>query len=88
MSNTPVKDNYSGKKLHSDDEIVIPPDDLYFLSWEVDFDNELFETRKDNWPDTAARGVDFYVTDNERNSVNEDERSSEKRNEMMSTRMK
>ena len=49
----------------------------------------MFETRKDNWPDTATRlpndassgGVDYYVTGDESSSVKESERSSEISNE-------
>ena len=52
---TPLQDNYSGEKLQPDEEIVIPQDDLYTISREVDFDYDLFETRKDDWPDTAKR---------------------------------
>ena len=92
---TPVWDNYSGGKSQPDDEIVRPQDDLFTLSWEVDFDYELFETRKDNWPDTASRlpndaasgGLDDYVTNDESSSVNENERSSEKGMKMTSPRM-
>ena len=59
-------------------------------------DCELFETRKENSKDTAARlandeasvEVDYYVTESERSSVKEDERSSGKRNAMTSPRMK
>ena len=84
----PLQNKHSGEKLHSDDEIVIPQNDLYTKSWEADFDKELFKTRKDNWPDTAiclpnnaASGrVDNYVTQDECSSAHEDE-SSSKRNE-------
>ena len=81
-----MEDIYKEEKLQPDEEIVIPQDDLYTISWEVDFDYELFETRKDNLPDTATRlpneaasgGVDYYVTEDERCSEVEDEqRSSE-----------
>ena len=49
--------------------MVIPQDDSYTISREVDFDYELFEPRKDNWPDTAtslpndavSSEVDYYV---------------------------
>ena len=86
---TPVNDNYSSEKLQADDEIVKPQDDLYTISWKVDFDYALFETRKDIWPDTATRlpnddasgEVDCYVTVKEGSNVNEDERSSERSNE-------
>ena len=96
MPNTPLHDNYSGEKLQPDEEIVIPQDVLCTISWEVDFDYELFETRKYNWPDTtiglpndATSGeVDDYVTEDESSSVKESQRivkesqrSSERRND-------
>ena len=82
VPNTPLQDNYYGEKLQPDEEIVIPQDDLYNISWEVDFDYDLFETKKDDWPNTATRlpndaasgGVDYYVTEDERCSSDEDER--------------
>ena len=82
---TPLEDKYKEEKLQPDEEIVIPQDDLYLISWELDFDYELFETRKDNWPDTATSqpndaasgGVDDYVTENDSCSTKEKERSSE-----------
>ena len=85
VPNTPFQDNYF-EKLQPDDEIVIPKDDLYTLSWEVDFDYELFETRKINWPvtatripsDTASDKLDDYVTKDERSSAHEDECSGER----------
>ena len=66
----PWKDKYQEETLLPDEEIVIPQDDLYTTSWEIDFDYELFETRNINWSDTATRlpndaasgGVDYYVT--------------------------
>ena len=70
--------------------MVIPQDELYTISWEVDFDYGLFEARKENWPDTATRlpndaasgGVDYYVIEHERCSAVEDEqRSGEQANE-------
>ena len=64
---------------------------MYTISWEVEFNYELFETRKDNWPDTAthlpsdaASGeVDYYVTEEECCSEDENEqRSSEQANDV------
>ena len=86
MPNTRVEDNYLVEKLQPADEIVIPQDDLYTFSWEVDFDYELFETRKDVWPLTATRlpndaassELEYHVTEDERSSAHEEERSSEK----------
>ena len=87
VPNTPLDDKYTEEKLQPDDEIIIPQDDFYTIAWEADFEYELFEPRKYNWPDTAIRllndavsgEVDYYVTEDERSNTNNDEcRSSEK----------
>ena len=38
VPNTPLEDKYAKEKLQPDDEIIIPQDDLYNISWEADFD--------------------------------------------------
>ena len=87
--NAPLEDKYQEEKLQPDEEIVIPQDDLYTISWEADFEYEQFEPKKNDWPDTATRlpqdatngGVDYYVTENESSRANESECSSERMNE-------
>ena len=96
VPNAPLEDKYDGEKLQPDNEIVVPQDDLYTISWEVDFEYELFEPRKDDWTDVAARrptdtedvSVENYVIENERGSANENEGHRERSNEDASTRMK
>ena len=69
VPNTPLEDKYSKEKLQPDDEIIIPQDDLYTISWEADFDYQVFEPRQDDIPneelqqaDTNASGTnDNYV---------------------------
>ena len=86
VPNVPLEDKYKEEKLQPDEEIVIPQDDLYTISWEADFEYELFEPKKNDWPDTATRPpqdatngeVDFYVTENENTSANDEERISTK----------
>ena len=87
VPNAPLEDEYKEEKLQPDEEIIIPQDDLYTISWEADFEYELFEPKKNDWPDTALRlpqdatndEVDYYVTENEssermnENDVNENE---------------
>ena len=53
--NAPLEDKYKEEKLQPDESIIIPKDDLYTISWEADFEYELFEPRKDDWPHTATR---------------------------------
>ena len=86
VPNAPSEDKYDGEKLQPDKEIVIPQDDLYTISWEIDFEYDLFEPRKEDWTDVATRrptdaeysNVDNYVTANERASnENHSERMTE-----------
>ena len=89
VPNALLEDKYDGKNLQPDNEIVIPQDDLYTISWEVDFENEVFEPRKDDWTDVATRrttdaedgSVETYVIENERGSASESESHSERSNE-------
>ena len=89
VPNVPLEDKYKELKLQPDESIIIPRNDLYTISWEADFEYELFEPRSNNWPDAATRllqdatngDADYYVTEDERCSTNEDECSSEERNE-------
>ena len=86
VPNAPLEDKPKEEKLQPDEEIVIPQVDLYTISWEADFEYELFEPKKNDWPDTATRlpqdatngEVDYYVTENKNTSANEVERSSAK----------
>ena len=86
VPNAPLEDKYNEEKLQPDESIIIPQDDLYTISLEADFEYELFEPRKNDWPDTATRlsndaasgELDYYVNGDERSSMNDDERSSGK----------
>ena len=90
MPNTPLEDNYSGGKLQPDNEIVLPQNNLYTILWEVDFEYELLEPRRQNWTDdatrlpndTASNGVDNYVTEDAGCSIDKNEhRCNEQTNE-------
>ena len=89
VPNAPLENNNDGEKLQPDNEIVIPQDDLYTISWEVDFEYEFFEPRKNYWTDVATRRptdaedyrVDHYVIENERSNASENESRSERTNE-------
>ena len=48
VPNTPLEDKYSKEKLQPDEEIIIPQDDLYTISWEADFDYQVFGPRRDH----------------------------------------
>ena len=76
VPNAPLEDKYDGEKLQLDNEIVIPQDDLYTISWEVDFEYDLFEPRKENWTDVATRRPTDAEYTNTDNDVTDDERAS------------
>ena len=96
VPNAPLEDKDDGEKLQPDNEIVIPQDDLYTISWEVDFECELFEPTKDDWTDVATRwptdaddsSVDHYVIEIERSSASENELAANELTKMTSPRMK
>ena len=87
--NAPLEDQYKEEKLQPDESIIIPQDDLYTNSWEADFEYELFEPIRNDWPDTATCPTkdatngerDYYVTANDNSSTNKDERSNDEMNE-------
>ena len=90
VPNDPLEDKYKEEKLQPDESIIIPQADLYTISWEADFEYELLETRKDDWPDKATRlpndavsgEVDYYVTENVRCSADQNAQcSNEQSNE-------
>ena len=73
VPNAPLEDKYDGEKLQPDNEIVIPQDDLYTISWEVDFEYDLFEPRKENWTDVATRRPTDAESTNTDNDVTDGE---------------
>ena len=76
VPNAPLEDKYDGEKLQPDNEIVIPQDDLYTISWEVDFEYDLFEPRKENWTDVATRRPTDAESTNTDNGVTDEESAS------------
>ena len=46
VPNQPLEDNFREQRLQPDEEIVIPQDDLYTITWETDFGEQL--TIRDN----------------------------------------
>ena len=58
VPNTSLEDKYAKEKLQPDDEIIIPQDDLYTISWEADFDYHVFEPRRDDNTDEESQTPD------------------------------
>ena len=51
VPNQPLEDNFREQRFHPDDEIVIPQDDLYIITWETDFGEQLVYTRQQAYSD-------------------------------------
>ena len=89
VPNAPLDDNHKDEKLQPDHSKIITQDDLYTISWEADFEYELFEPKTIDWPnaatcptkDATSGEVDYYVTENDSSSTNRDECSSAEMNE-------
>ena len=85
VPNQPLEDNFRDRRLQPDEEIVIPQDDLYIITWETDFgeqlntrDNETIPTSVPNGeqPSTARintdaneNEVDYIITRDESNDA-------------------
>ena len=89
VPNVPLEDKYAEQKLQPDESIILPQDDLYTISWEADFEYELFEPIRNDWPDAATcptkdatnGEVDYYVTTNDSSCTNNHDDSAAEMNE-------
>ena len=66
IPNTPLQDNRPEGNLQADDEIIIPQDDLYIISWETNFDDFPPHSESQVLPDefpTNSDEHDAIVTD-------------------------
>ena len=56
VPNRPPEDNYQEQRLQPDEEIVIPQDDLYVITWETDFDEQLATQGNEPIPTSVPNG--------------------------------
>ena len=66
IPNTPLQDNRPEGNLQADDEIILPQDDLYIISWETNFDDFPPHSESQVLPDefpTNSGESDAIVTD-------------------------
>ena len=52
----PLEDNFREQRLQPDDEIVIPQDDLYIITWETDFGEQLVARSYEPIPTSLPNG--------------------------------
>ena len=53
VQKTLIEDKHRKEKLMPDEEVISPPDELYTISWDVDFEHEPFKPTPENKLDTA-----------------------------------
>ena len=56
IPNQPLEDNFREQRLQPDDEIVIPQDELYILTWETDFGEQLVTRGNEPIPTSLPNG--------------------------------
>ena len=54
--NQPLEDKFREQQLHPDEEIVIPQDDLYIITWKTDFGEQLTTRGRDLIPTSLPSG--------------------------------
>ena len=85
VPNQPLEDNFRDRRLQPDEEIVIPQDDLYIITWETDFGEQLNTRDSETIPTSVPNGeqpstarintdaneneVDYIITRDESNDA-------------------
>ena len=73
VPNQPLEDNFREQQLQTDEEIVIPQDDLYVLTWETDFGEQLVTRGNETIPTSMPNGERLNVPEANTNDVAENE---------------
>ena len=56
VPNQPLEDNFRKQRLQPDEEIIIPQDDLYVITWETDFGEQLVTRGNEPIPTSLPNG--------------------------------
>ena len=56
VPNQPLEDNFREERLQPDEEIVIPQDDLYIITWETNFGEQLATQGSEPIPASLTNG--------------------------------
>ena len=73
VPNQPLEDNFREQQLQTDEEIVIPQDDLYVITWETDFGEQLVTRGNETIPTSMPNGERLNVPEANTNDVAENE---------------
>ena len=73
VPNQPLEDNFREERLQQDEEIVIPQDDLYTITWETNFGEQLTTRGNEPIPTSMPNGERPIVSDTNSTDACEDE---------------
>ena len=73
VPNQPLEDNFLEQRLQPDEEIVIPQDDLYIITWETDFGEQLITREHDPIPTSLPNGEQPNAAGPSHSDVDENE---------------
>ena len=73
VPNQPLEDNFREQELQPDVEIVIPQDDLYVITWETDFGEQLVTRGNETIPTSMPNGERPIAAETNTNDVTENE---------------
>ena len=71
--NQPLEDNFQEQRLQPDEEIVIPQDDLYVITWETDFGEQLITQGHNPIPTNLPNGEQPHAAEPSYSDVDENE---------------
>ena len=69
VPNQALEDNFREQRLQPDEEIVIPQDDLYTITWETDFGEQLITRGHDPIPSSLPSAAEANSSDANENQV-------------------
>ena len=73
VPNQPLEDNFQEQQLQPDEEIVIPQDDLYIITWETDFGEQLITRGHDPIPTSLPNDEQPHAAEPSHSDVDENE---------------
>ena len=73
VPNQPLEDNFRKQRLQTDEDVVIPQDALYTISWETDFGEQLAARSNEPNPTNLPKGEQLNPAEKNSNDAHEDE---------------
>ena len=73
VPNQPLEDNFREQRLQPDEDIVIPQDDLYIITWETELGEQLVTQGSETNPTSTPNGERPNAAETNTNDVTENE---------------